>query len=162
MKRKTAYLGMFLALALICSYIESLIPFHFGIPGVKLGLTNIVVIMMLYLIGAKEAFIISILRIVLAGFMFGNPFSILYSLSGGCLSFVVMLLLKRTNILQIVSISVCGGIFHNIGQLIMASVVVDNYNLFYYMPILFLSGFVTGFLIGILAREMCTRLKGRL
>ena len=81
MKRKTAYLGMFLALALICSYVESLIPFYFGIPGIKLGLTNIVVVVMLYEIGAKEAFCISVLRILLAGFLFGNPFSIIYSLS---------------------------------------------------------------------------------
>ena len=95
MNKKTAYLGLFLALALICSYIESLIPFYFGIPGVKLGLTNIVVVMMLYCIGAKEALLVSLLRIVLAGFMFGNMFSILYSLAGGILSFLIMYLLKR-------------------------------------------------------------------
>ena len=94
MNKKTAYLGLFLALALICSYIESLIPFYFGIPGVKLGLTNIVVVMMLYCIGAKEALLVSLLRIVLAGFMFGNMFSILYSLAGGILSFLIMYLLK--------------------------------------------------------------------
>ncbi len=162
MKRKTAYLGMFLALALICSYIESLIPFHFGVPGVKLGLTNIVVVLMLYCVGAKEAFLISVLRILLAGFMFGNPFSIIYSLSGGILSFLIMLLLKRMEKLNIVSVSVAGGIFHNVGQLFIASVVVENYNLFYYMPVLLVSGFITGFLIGILAQEMVARLKGRL
>ena len=95
MNKKTAYLGLFLALALICSYIESLIPFYFGIQGVKLGLTNIVVVMMLYCIGAKEALLVSLLRIVLAGFMFGNMFSILYSLAGGILSFLIMYLLKK-------------------------------------------------------------------
>ncbi|MBO5303874.1 MAG: Gx transporter family protein [Lachnospiraceae bacterium] len=162
MQKKTAYLGMFLALALICSYIESLIPFHFGIPGVKLGLTNIVVILMLYCVGAKEAIIISVLRILLAGFMFGNPFSIIYSLSGGLFSFLMMYLLKRTGKLQIISISVAGGICHNIGQLCIASIVVENYNLFYYMPMLLISGFITGFLIGILAQEMVIRLNGRL
>ncbi len=162
MKRKTAYLGMFLALALICSYVESLIPFYFGIPGVKLGLTNIVVVVMLYEIGAKEAFCISMLRILLAGFLFGNPFSILYSLSGGLLSFFVMLALKHTKKFQIVTISVMGGIFHNIGQLCAASVVVENYNLFYYAPMLLIAGFITGFLIGILAVEMTARLKGLL
>ncbi|MBO5371338.1 MAG: Gx transporter family protein [Lachnospiraceae bacterium] len=162
MKRKTAHLGMLLAVALICSYIESLIPFYFGIPGVKLGLTNIVVVWMLYLIGAKEAFLISILRILLAGFMFGNPFSIIYSLGGGILSFIAMLLLKKTNRFQVVSISVLGGIFHNIGQLLVASLVVENFNLFYYMPVLLSAGFITGFLIGILAQELIARLKGRL
>lgn len=162
MKRKTAYLGMFLALALICSYVESLIPFCFGIPGVKLGLTNIVVVVMLYEIGAKEAFCISVLRILLAGFLFGNPFSIIYSLSGGILSFLVMLALKHTKKFQIVTVSVMGGIFHNIGQLCVASAVVENYNLFYYAPMLLIAGFLTGFLIGILAVEMTERLKGLL
>ena len=115
MNKKTAYLGLFLALALICSYIESLIPFYFGIPGVKLGLTNIVVVMMLYCIGAKEALLVSLLRIVLAGFMFGNMFSILYSLAGGILSFLIMYLLKRYTGLHVISISAAGGISHNIG-----------------------------------------------
>lgn len=162
MKGKTAYLGMFLSLALICSYVESLIPFHFGIPGVKLGLTNIVVVLMLYCIGAKEAFVVSILRIVLAGFLFGNPFSIIYSMGGGILSFLVMILFKRTGKFKIVSVSVIGGIFHNVGQLLVASVVVENYNLFYYMPVLLVAGFITGFLIGILSQEMILRLKDRL
>ena len=85
MKRKTAYMGLFLALALICSYIESF--FSIGIPGVKLGLTNIVVVWMLYLVGTKEAFFVSVLRILLAGFMFTNLFSIIYSLAGGLTSF---------------------------------------------------------------------------
>ena len=89
-KKKTAYLGVYLALALICSYVESLIPFYFGIPGVKLGLTNIVVVLMLYCVGTKEALAVSALRIVLAGFLFGNMFSILYSLAGGLLSFLVI------------------------------------------------------------------------
>lgn len=158
MKRNTAYLGMFLAIALICSYIESLIPFNFGIPGVKLGLTNIVVILMLYCVGAKEAILISVLRIVLAGFMFGNPFSILYSLGGGVVSFLAMLLLKKTGKFKVVPVSVAGGIFHNVGQLLVASAVVENYNLFYYMPVLLVAGFVTGFLIGVLAQEMIIRL----
>lgn len=159
MKRKTAYMGMFLAIALICSYVESLIPFYFGIPGVKLGLTNIVVVLMLYSVGAKEAFLISVLRILLAGFLFGNPFSILYSLGGGILSFLAMMLLKHTDKFKVVSVSVTGGIFHNIGQLLVASVVVENYNLFYYAPVLLVAGFATGFLIGILAQEMILRLK---
>ena len=159
MKRKTAHLGMFLALALICSYVESLIPFYFGIPGVKLGLTNIVVVLTLFCMGAKEAFCISVLRILLAGFLFGNPFSILYSLGGGVLSFLVMWFLKYTGKLKVISVSVAGGMFHNIGQLFVASVVVENYNLFYYAPVLLFAGFVTGFLIGILAQELIVRLK---
>lgn len=162
MKHKTAYLGMFLALALILSYVEALIPFHFGIPGVKLGLANLITVVMLYCAGAKEAFLISVLRIVLSGFLFGNPFSIIYSLSGGIFSFLAMLLLKKTQKLQVVPVSVIGGIFHNIGQLAVAAAVVENYNLIYYMPALLVAGFVTGFLIGVLAQEMIVRMQGRI
>ncbi len=161
MKRKTAYLGMFLALALICSYIESLIPFHFGVPGIKLGLANVIVVVMLYGMGAREALLLSILRILLAGFLFGNPFSIIYSLSGGILSYFVMLLLKNTQKFHVISVSTAGGIFHNLGQLLVASAVVENYHLFYYAPVLLVSGFITGFLIGNVAQELIFRLKGR-
>lgn len=158
MKKKTAYLGLFLALALICSYIESLIPFYFGIPGVKLGLTNLVVVMMLYCIGAKEALLISMMRIVLAGFMFGNMFSILYSLAGGILSFLIMYLLKRYIRLRIISVSAAGGVSHNIGQLIVAALVVENYNIFYYAAVLVIAGIITGIVIGIIAQEVILRL----
>lgn len=156
--KKTAYLGLFLALALICSYIESLIPFYFGIPGVKLGLTNIVVILMLYIMGAKYALMISIARIFLAGLLFGNMFSILYSLAGGLLSFFGMAILKKTGRFKIISISAVGGITHNLGQIMVAAAVVENINLFYYYPVLLLAGVVTGVLIGIAAQEILLRL----
>ncbi|MCM1256607.1 MAG: Gx transporter family protein [Roseburia sp.] len=162
MKRNTAYLGMYLALALICSYVESLIPFYFGIPGVKLGLTNIVVVLLLYTLGAKEAFGVSVMRILLAGFLFGNPFSILYSLSGGILSFLVMYLLKRTKKLKVITVSVAGGLAHNIGQLFVAAFVVENYHVLYYLPVLLIAGFVTGFLIGILSQEIIFRIGKRM
>ena len=161
MKNKIAYWGVFLALALVCSYVESLIPISFGIPGVKLGLTNIVVILMLYTIGAKDAILISVLRIILAGFMFGNAFSIIYSLAGGILSFVVMLLLKNTGKLKILSISTAGGISHNVGQLIVAALVVENYNILFYVPVLIIAGIITGFLIGLLAGEIVLRIGSR-
>lgn len=156
---KVAYLGVFLALALICSYVESLIPFYFGIPGVKLGLTNIVVVLLLYLVGAKEALLISIARVFLAGFLFGNMFSIIYSLAGAMFSFAVMTLLKKTGKFGVLPISISGGIFHNVGQLVVAALVVENYNIFYYMPVLLVAGIVTGALIGIAAQEILLRLR---
>lgn len=155
-------MGVFLALALICSYIESLIPISFGIPGVKLGLTNIVVVLMLYCIGAKEALAVSVCRIVLAGFLFGNLFSILYSLAGGLLSFLIMWAVKRTGKLGILPVSVCGGIFHNIGQLAVAALVVENYNVFYYLPVLLLAGAATGLAIGVVAQELIIRIGDRM
>lgn len=162
LRNRVAYLGVFLALALICSYVESLIPFYLGIPGVKLGLTNIVVVLMLYCVGTKEALVISVLRIVLAGFMFGNMFSILYSLAGGLLSFLVMYLLKKTKKLGVLPISVSGGIFHNVGQLLIAALVVSNYNILYYLPVLLVAGIVTGALIGIAAQEMILRIGSKM
>lgn len=157
--RKIAYLGVFLALALILSYVESLIPFYFGIPGVKLGLTNLIVVVMLYCIGTKEAFGVSVARILLAGFLFGNLFSILYSLAGGVLSFIVMCLLKKTGRFHVISVSVTGGISHNLGQLIAAAFVVETYDIFYYMPFLLIAGVATGFVIGMLAQEFILRFE---
>lgn len=158
--RACALLGMLLALALLCSYVESLIPLNFGVPGIKLGLTNIVVILTMYLVGLKEAFLVSVSRIVLVGFLFGNPFTIVYSLAGGMLSFLVMVFLKNVLKLNIISISAAGGVFHNLGQLIVAALVVWNMNLLYYMSILFFAGLLTGVLIGIVSREIVMRLSG--
>ncbi len=159
MWKRTAYLGVFLSCALILSYIESLIPFYFGVPGMKLGLANLLVVLLLYLAGTKEAFAIAVLRIVLSGFLFGNLFGILYSLAGGLLSFAVMWLVKKTNKFSLISVSVCGGMSHNIGQLIVAALIADNYNVMYYMPVLLVAGIVTGFVIGIIAAELEHRLQ---
>ena len=159
--KKTAYMGIFLALALICSYIETLFPFHIGIPGVKLGLTNIVIVWALYLLGTKEALAISVMRIVLSGMMFGNAFSIAYSLAGGLLSFIVMVLLKKTGRFKCISVSIAGGIFHNIGQLLVAAAIVQNLSVFYYIPVLFISGTITGLVIGVISQELILRVKFR-
>ena len=134
---------MFTAFALIASYIESLIPFYFGIPGVKLGLTNAVIVLVLYLMGTKEALAVSFARILLAGFLFGNLYSILYSLAGGMLSFLVMVLLKRWKRFSVVGVSMAGGVFHNVGQILVAMAVVENVSLAYYMPPLLISGAVS-------------------
>lgn len=159
MVRKTAYLALFLALALICSYVESLIPINFGIPGVKLGLTNIVVVLMLYTVGAKEAFGVSMMRILLVGFLFGNLFSICYSLAGGILSFLVMAGLKKWDRLHVISVSISGGLSHNIGQILLAAVIVSNFNILYYIPVLILAGVLTGLVIGLVSQEMILRLS---
>lgn len=158
MKKNVGFLGVMLSVALILSFIESLIPFYFGVPGMKLGLTNVIVILALYLFGPNEAITISVLRIVLSGFLFGNAFSIVYSLAGGILSFVVMYLLKRFAKLGVIPISITGGIFHNIGQILVAILVMNNMYLMYYLPVLLIAGFVTGTLIGIIANELISRL----
>ena len=148
--KQTAYYGMFVALAFVFSYIEVLIPFSFGIPGIKLGLANIVVLMALYTMGTKESFVISCVRIVLVGFTFGNMFTILYSFAGGLLSWLIMSLFKKTKKFSIVGVSIAGGITHNIGQIVVAALVLENIGIAYYLPVLLIAGSVTGFLTGIL------------
>lgn len=152
-------MAMMIALAMIFSYVETMIPINFGIPGVKLGLANLVIVAAIYLFGGKQAFLISIVRIFLSGFMFGNLASIMYSLAGGLLSLAAMLLLKKTDKLSILAVSVMGGICHNIGQLIVAMLVVENLKLIFYVPVLLISGFLTGLLIGIVCRVILPAVK---
>ena len=159
MKKSIAFLGIFLALALILSYVESFIPFFFGVPGMKLGLTNLIIVILLYCMGVKEAFIISIIRVFLAGFLFGNLFSIIYSLAGALLSLAVMSLLVKKTTFKTITVSAIGGICHNIGQLIIAAIVVESYNIFYYLPALLIAGVVTGILIGIVSGELILRIR---
>ncbi|MDO4322081.1 MAG: Gx transporter family protein [Lachnospiraceae bacterium] len=162
MKNKVAYFGIFTSLAMILGYIESLFPFFWGIPGVKLGLANSMSLTILYFLGAPAAFLISGIRIILTGFLFGNAFSVIYSFAGALLSMSVMVVLKKTNVFSIVGISMAGGIFHNIGQLIAAIFLVENLNLLYYLPVLLLSGAVTGLVIGLLSREILKRIPDSL
>lgn len=159
MKSRVAYFGVFTALALIFSYVETLIPINFGIPGIKLGLANLIIIIALYKMSVKEAYVLSVVRVVLAGFIFGNLFSIIYSLAGGLLSLTIMTLLKKTDKFSLFGISMAGGVFHNVGQLIVAILVMENLNIAYYMPVLLISGLITGFMIGLVAGEMLKRLS---
>ena len=149
MKRKTVVLGFLLALSMILSYIESILPFAVGIPGVKLGLPNLVVILLLYGYGGREAILVNVLRIVLSGFLFGNLFSILYALAGALFSFILMVFLRRMKIFSIVGVSIGGGVFHNIGQIAVAMFVVETFAPIFYLPVLVLAGAVTGFAIGL-------------
>ena len=159
MKSKAAYLGVFAALAMIFSYLESLIPLPIGIPGIKLGLANLLVVVAMYKIGEKEAFVISVVRIVLSGFLFANLFSIIYSLAGGVLSFFVMWLLKKRGSFSVFGISMAGGVFHNVGQILIAMYVVETFSVAYYIPVLLVAGVITGFIIGIGANEILKRLN---
>lgn len=148
MSRKTATIGVLAALAVILGYVELLIPVTPGIPGVKLGLANIVILSVLYLYDLKISIGISIVRILIVGFLFTNLYSILYSLSGAALSLLVMVLLKHSRHFSIYGVSIAGGVAHNLGQLILAAVVVQTPAILHYFPILLLSGTLTGFLIG--------------
>lgn len=160
MRNRAAYFGVFTALALILSYVEMLIPINFGIPGAKLGLANLVIVIVLYKTDWKEALLLSVVRIVLSGFIFGNLFSILYSLAGGILSLAVMALLKKRNVFSTAGVSIAGGVSHNIGQLIVAMLVVETYQVGYYLPVLLAAGVATGLLIGIVSQGVLKRIRG--
>ena len=157
--KKLAILGLMLAFALILSYVEFLIPFSFGIPGVKLGLANAAVLLALYLLGWKSALLVSVLRILLSALLFGSVLSLAFSLAGGLLSFFVMALLKYTKKFHPAAVSAAGGFSHNLGQLIAAAFLVQNLALVYYLPVLLFFGLLTGLMIGIICQEILLRQK---
>ncbi len=156
---KIASYGLLVALAFILSYIESLFPIPVPIPGIKIGLANLVVITALYSMGTKEALVLAVIRIIMVGFTFGNPSTMIFSLAGGLLSWLMMTLLKRSKLFSQVGVSIAGGISHNIGQIVIAIFVVENINIIYYLPVLLISGVITGALIGILASMIIKRVK---
>ncbi|MCI9217662.1 Gx transporter family protein [Lachnospiraceae bacterium 42-17] len=157
-RTRTAFLGVFTALALIFSYVETLIPISLGIPGAKLGLANLVIVTALYKMRLQEVYVLSVVRVVLSGLIFGNYISILYSLAGGLLSLTVMAALKKGDRFSVTGISVAGGVFHNIGQLLIAMFIVETFSISYYIPGLLAAGTVTGLMIGILSGQMLKRL----
>ena len=156
--KRIAVTGLLVALAMILSYVESLIPPFAAVPGMKLGLTNLVVLVALLCMNAGYAFAINVVRIVLVGITFGNLFSMIYSLAGGLLSFLVMLLLKRSGKFGPVGISAAGGVAHNFGQILVAMFVLETGKLIYYLPFLCLSGTAAGLAVGLLGGEMARRL----
>lgn len=157
--KKIAYLGLLVALAFVFSYVEFLIPINIGIPGAKLGLANLVVIVALYTLREREAFLLSMIRILLTGFTFGSLASMMYSFAGGLLSFGVMLIAKKTKFLSITGVSVLGGVFHNVGQILVAMLVLETSSLIYYLPVLLIVGTLSGIAIGLLGAMVTKRIK---
>ncbi|MBE5978222.1 MAG: Gx transporter family protein [Paenibacillaceae bacterium] len=162
-KKKSAHMaalyGMLIALAFVLSFVESLIPISLGIPGVKLGLANLVTVVGLYTVGTTGTVVVSLLRIVLTGFTFGNLFAMLYSLAGWGLSIVIMILCKKKKWFGTSGISILGGIGHNIGQITVAAFVVKQAGVFFYLPMLLIAGTAAGLVIGILGAMIISRIK---
>ena len=154
-----ALYGIMVALAFVFSYFESLIPFSVGIPGVKLGLANLVVVVALYIMKPSQAFSISLIRILLTSLTFGNiTVSLPYSLCGGLLSFAVMYFAKKTK-LSVVGVSMLGGICHNIGQIIVAAIIMETSKIAYYLPVLLVAGLLTGLLLGVVSKTVINRFE---
>lgn len=151
-RKNVAYYGLFASLAILMGYVEMLIPIPLLVPGMKLGLANVIIVIVLYFMDARAAFFISLVRVLLSGLLFAGFAGLLYSLAGALFSFCIMVLLKKTNQFSIIGVSIAGGVFHNIGQIIVASLVVENIRIMYYLPFLLFFGVVTGVIIGIVAR----------
>jgi heptaprenyl diphosphate synthase len=156
--KKVAVSGVLIALAFIFSYVEMILPISVGIPGVKLGFSNIVSLVALYVLGEKMAAQITLVRVILVGFTFGSLSSMLYSMAGAVLSLLAMILTKKWDKFTIIGVSTLGGVMHNIGQLLMAVLVLKTVPFFYYTPILIISGMITGILVGFLGMEIQKRL----
>ena len=157
--RKIARYALLTALAMVLSWLESLVPLSVAVPGVKLGLTNLVVIFALYRMSAGDALAISLVRVVLVSFTFGNAYAFAYSLAGALLSFVIMWALKKSGGFSSVGVSVAGGVGHNLGQILVAALVLENSGIFYYFPALLLSGTAAGVCIGSVGGILVKRLK---
>lgn len=143
--------GVLTVLAMMFSYIESFIPASPGLPGVKIGLANLVIIVLLYETDWKLALTVNVLRIILSGLLFTGFFGVCYAMCGGLLSFLIMVLVKKTGLFSMIGVSMAGGVAHNLGQLIIAALVTSTFHIFYYLPVLILSGTAAGILIGIAA-----------
>ena len=157
--RKLTRLALMATFALILSYLESRIPPLAAVPGVKVGLANIVVIFALYKMGLKEAIIVSAIRLFIVAMLFGSPVSMLYSLAGAVLSLAVMFLLKKFTPLGKVAVSVSGGVMHNVGQIAVASIVLGTNVVVYYLPFLILSGTIAGIAVGTAGAILVKRVK---
>ena len=158
--KQVAMMGMLVGVALVLSYIEAMIPIPMGIPGAKIGLANLAIVVALYLFGEKKAFGIAIICLLLVAFTFGNVAAFLYSLGGMLLSFFTMAILRKTGKFSIVSVSCMGGVMHNMGQLVMAFFILQTQVLWTYLPVLILTGVISGVVIGILGGILMERLKG--
>jgi len=146
--------------ALLLSYVEMLIPPIFtGIPGIKMGLPNIAILLVLYRAGAKEAAAVSFIRIVITSILFGNITMFWYSLAGATLSLAVMILLKRIDILSSVGVSVAGALAHNVGQIIVAMILMQTSQLGYYLIVLSVTGAISGIFVGLLGGYVIKRIS---
>lgn len=157
--KKLTFLSVCVALAMILSYIESLVPPFVAVPGVKIGLANSVSLFILYAYGAREAACVSVIRVTLSSILFGSAVGFIYSISGAALSLIGMIILKRIPIFTMLTVSVSGAVLHNAAQIICACLIMENAAIAYYLPVLIISGTVAGVAIGIISALLLKRLK---
>ena len=157
--RKVAFLGVSIALALILSFVESQIPMFAAVPGMKVGLPNLVMVFLLYRVGWRETVIVSLIRVLLVSILFGNVQSLVFSAAGASLSLLGMILLQKTEKFSPITVSVTGGVLHNVGQIIAACLWTQTAQIAYYLPLLLVSGVLAGVVIGLAAGLLLKRLQ---
>ena len=150
--------GVMIPLAMILSYVESLIPFSFTVPGAKLGLANTVTVLALLRLGPADALLIGTIRVVLTSILFGNFVMMVYSLAGSCFSILVMSLCCRSKRFGIIGICIAGAVSHNLGQCLAAALLMQNQNIMWYLPLLILYGVIAGLVTGIISSEILKRI----
>lgn len=155
---RIAYIALLSALAAIFGYIESLFPLPIAIPGIKLGLSNIVILFALLKMNKTDAFLILIIKVLICSLLFSGMNSFFYSLSGGILSLFAMILAIKFG-LSIIGISMAGGVFHNIGQILTAVILLRSPSAFYYLPVLLFAGLIVGGIVGMLCKTVISHLK---
>ena len=157
--KKIAAMGLLVALAMVLSWVEQLVPLSVQVPGVKLGLANLAVIFALYRLGARAAWTVSLLRVALVSITFGNAYSLWYSLAGAVLSLLVMGLLRKTGRFSLLGVSVAGAVSHNLGQIAVAAAVLGAASMAYYLPVLLVSGTAAGVCVGAVAAILVRRIQ---
>lgn len=158
--KKVVFLGVLTSVALVLSYLEAILPpIMAAIPGIKMGLPNIVMLFLLYRFGVKESAMVSLVRLFIVALLFGNVMTLAYSFAGAALSLLLMAICKKTNIFSVVGTSVVGGVAHNLGQILVAIVLLDTVQLGYYMVVLAITGTIAGIFVGLAGALILKRLE---
>ena len=158
--KRITFLALCTSVALLLSYVEMLVPPIFtGIPGIKMGLPNIAIMLVLYRIGAKEAITVSFVRIVITSILFGNITMFWYSLAGAVLSLAIMIVLKKLDFLSTVGVSVAGALMHNVGQILVAMLLMQTSAIGYYLIVLSITGTISGIFVGLCGALVIKRLS---
>jgi len=160
--KRLSFDAVFLLLAMALSYLETLLPLNFGVPGIKAGLPNLVIMFLLFRRDLKTAALVSIVRILLTGLLFGNAFAILYSLSGAIVSLTLTAILKKTDRFSVTAVSIAGGVAHNLGQCLTAMLILKSRGILWYSPALVLGGAAAGLLIGIVSAILIKRVPDKM
>lgn len=156
--KHVAFLGLMVALGLLFGYVESMFVIPIRVPGIRIGFSNIITVVTLYLMGPVSSFIVSITRVILSGVLFGNGISIIYALTGATVSYAGMFAVYKINRFSAVGVSVVGGVLHNVGQIIVAMIITESVNVIYYIPVLIVVGTLAGCVVGVVSDILIKRL----